>query len=124
MFIKQTTGTVNVDAVDVVIIFMIKNRREGRADAADKGERTIRIVHFSESAVSVKSVKQETKIASAIMPRGRKRQRTFVPRPWIPNSSSEDDHQEQQEAHHRHVVQGVPVGEAEEHELPLGKEFN
>ena len=32
---------------------------------------------------------------SYIMPRGRKRKFQFVPRPWIPNSSSEDEHEGQ-----------------------------
>ena len=27
------------------------------------------------------------------MPRGRKRKNVFVPQPWIPNSSSEDEHE-------------------------------
>ena len=30
------------------------------------------------------------------MPRGRKRKSVFIPRPWIPNSSSEDEHQGRQ----------------------------
>lgn len=29
------------------------------------------------------------------MPRGRKRRNVFIPMPWIPNSSSEDEHQEE-----------------------------
>ena len=37
-------------------------------------------------------------IKPVAMPRGRKRKISFVPIPWIPNSSSEDEHQELPEA--------------------------
>ena len=67
------------------------------------------------------------------MPRGRKRKNVFVPIPWIPNSSSEDEHQPmvvhddihvgpEAEVHHgpplaRHVVGGLGA-EAEVHHGP------
>ena len=45
------------------------------------------------------------------MPRGRKRKLQFVPRPWIPNSSSEDDH-----------LEGEPVPNVRRDDVPHGRQ--
>lgn len=49
------------------------------------------------------------------MPRGRKRKVEFVPRPWIPNSSSEDEHQYAVPVRQQHIGGGGGQGRVEDH---------
>ena len=58
------------------------------------------------------------------MPRGRKRKNVFVPMPWIPNSSSEDEHQGLQVPDDVHLAQ-VPrlQGNALDQEVQPGNDF-
>lgn len=45
------------------------------------------------NSISCLTAESEIHKIIIIMPRGRKRKNVFIPRPWIPNSSSEDEHQ-------------------------------